>query len=151
MRRRDDVEEEADGGKDEETVVEGEVLDVEGERRQDGVRRRVDAEDGQDARVPELGTLEARDGKHCDDEEDALDGAGEGRQEERPRVKLFPRGEVEVHVGRDERRDGPPRQAEVERRRREETRQRRVQRVAAMVKELAELWKENSPSVLVSL
>lgn len=105
----DDVEGEAESREGEEEVVERNV----------GEGKGGEVEEGEEASVPEgracrvsLGrarsiramerTCEAGDGKDEHDEKDAFDGAGEGREVERPRVELFPGREVEVGVGRDE-------------------------------------------------
>lgn len=153
-----DVEEQPDGREAQEEVVDREVLDVEGQRGEEAVGRRVKAEEGEDSRVPESGpcadgdqllagtrlelpglTLEAGDDEDADNEQDALDRSRERRQEERPGVELFPRADVKIGLRRDETRDGPPREAEVERRSDQEAAEGRVERVAAVIKELSEL------------
>lgn len=48
-----DVEEQPDGREAQEEVVDGEVFDVEGQRGEEAVGRRVKAEEREDARVPE--------------------------------------------------------------------------------------------------
>lgn len=49
-----------------------------------------------------------------DDEKDTLNRSREGGEEERARVELLPRGEVEVGGSRDETDDSPPVESQVE-------------------------------------
>jgi hypothetical protein len=84
-------------------------------------------------------TLEAGNDEDADNQQDALDRARERRQEERSGVELFPCADVKVGLRRDETRDGPPREAEVECRGDQEAAEGGVERVAAVVKQLSEL------------
>lgn len=84
-------------------------------------------------------TFQTRYDEDADDDQDSLDGAREGGQEERARVVLFPGADVKVGLRRDETRDGPPGEAEVEGGGGQETAESRIERIAAMVKELAKL------------
>lgn len=54
-------------------------------------------------------------------------------------MEFFPRADVKVGLRRDETRDSPPREAEVECRSDQEAAEGRVERVAAVVKQLSEL------------
>lgn len=59
-------------------------------------------------------TDEASSSEERDDQEDAFDGSGEGREEERSRVEFLPRRKVEVGRCCGQRGDGPPVEAEIE-------------------------------------
>lgn len=89
-------------------------------------------------RAPKL-TFEARDDEDAHHEQDSLDRSRERRQEKRAGVELFPRADVKVGLRRDETRDSPPREAEVERRGDQEAAEGRVERVAAVIKQLPQL------------